>query len=97
MDESKPASRPGILPVLTTCLAAVAFLMFSNGRYPISVCARLGPLFVIHFSRGGSSFVRLPLPCLGLSFAFGYRFNRMLFGGPTYWVYSGVFGITLVR
>jgi hypothetical protein len=97
MDESNPYSRPGILPVLTTCLVAVAFLTLSNGRYPISVCTWLGPLFIIHFSRGGRSFVRLPLACLRLSCAFGYQFDGMLFGGPTCRVYSGVFGVTLVR
>jgi hypothetical protein len=38
--------------------AALALLMFSNGRFPIAACSWLAPLFMLHFTRtlaGGSS------------------------------------------
>jgi apolipoprotein N-acyltransferase len=96
MAESDPVRRSEILSVLTAFLA-VGFLMFCNGRYPIAICAWLGPLFMIHFTRGGKGLVRLPLAYLGLSFAFGYQFHGMTpFAGFDYWIFSGAFGIALL-
>jgi len=71
--------------------------MYSNGRFPIAVCSWLGPLFIIHFTRGGKGFVWLPLAYLGLSCAFGYQFYGMTpFGGAAYWIFSGAFGMALL-
>jgi apolipoprotein N-acyltransferase len=97
MAECNAASRPGILPDLTTLLAAMVLLMFSNGRFPVAVCSWLGPLLMIHFTRGGKGLVRLPLAYLGLSFAFGYQFYEMTpFGGSAYLLFCASFGITLL-
>jgi apolipoprotein N-acyltransferase len=97
MAERNLASRPGILPNLTILLVAIGLLMFSNGRFPVAVCSWLGTLFMIHFTRGGKGFVRMPLTYLGLSFAFGYQFYGMTpFGGFDYWIFSGAFGVSLM-
>src|SRR5215472_6748249 len=97
MAESRAASHSGFLTVSITFLAASAFLMFSNGRFPIAVCTWLGPLFMIHLTRGGNGFIRLPLAYLGLSFVFGYQFYGMTpFEGAAYWMFSAAFGITLL-
>lgn len=97
MAERNAASRPGILPDLTTLLVAMVLLMFSNGRFPVAVCSWLGPLFMIHFTRGGKGLVRLPLAYLGLSFAFGYQFYGMTpFGGSAYLIFCASLGITLL-
>jgi len=97
MAERNAASRPRILPDLTTLLAAMVLLMFSNGRFPVAVCSWLGPLFMIHFTRGRKGLVRLPLAYLGLSFAFGYQFYGMTpFGGSAYLIFCASFGITLL-
>ena len=97
MAERNAASRPGILPTLTTALAAMVLLMFSNGRIPVAVCSWLGPLFMVHFTRGGKWLVRLPLAYVGLSFAFGYQFYGMTpFGGSAYLIFCASFGITLL-
>jgi apolipoprotein N-acyltransferase len=97
MLESKAASHPRILAGLTTFLAAIVFLMFSNGRFPLAVCTWLGPLFMIHFTRGGKGLVRLLLAYAGLSFAFGYQFYGMTpFAGFAYVIFSGAFGILLL-
>lgn len=78
-------------------VTAVLFLMFSNGRFPIAICAWLGPVFLLRFTRGGSGMTRLPLAYLGLSFAFGNQFYRMTpFGGSAYWIFSAAFGIALL-
>ncbi len=88
---------PGIRPDLTTFLAAMVLLMFSNGRFPVAVCSWLGPLFMIHFTRGGKGLVRLPLAYLGLSVAFGFHFYGMTpFGGSTYLIFCASLGITLL-
>ena len=81
----------------TIFAAAIAFLMFSNGRFPIAICAWLGPVFLLRFTRGGNAVVRLPLAYLGLSFAFGNQFYRMTpFAGVAYWIFSAAFGIALL-
>ena len=91
MAERNLASRPGILRNLTTLLVAIGLLMFSNGRFPVAVCSWLGTLFMIHFTRGGKGFVRMPLACLGLSFAFGYQFYGMTpFGASTTGYFLGL-------
>lgn len=95
--ERNAASRPGILPGLAAFLAATVSLMFSNGRFPVAMCAWLGPFFMIHFTRGGKGLVRLPLAYLGLSFAFGYEFYGMTpFGGSGYWLFCAALGTTLL-
>lgn len=97
MAQHRAAFRTGSLPNLTTPLAAMVLLTFSNGRFPVAVCSWLGPLFMIHFTRGGKGLVRLPLAYLGLSFAFGYQFYGMTpFGGSAYWIFCASFGITLL-
>jgi len=97
MAESRVASHSGFLIVSITFLAASAFLMFSNGRFPIAVCTWLGPLFMIHVTRGGKGFIRLPLAYLGLSLVFAYQFYGMTpFEGAAYWMFSAAFGITLL-
>jgi apolipoprotein N-acyltransferase len=97
MANSKAASHSGFSTVSFTFLVSLVLLMFSNGRFPIAACAWLGPLFLIHFTRGGKGFIRLPFAYLGLSFAFGYQFYGMTpFVGPAYWVFSAAFGITLL-
>jgi apolipoprotein N-acyltransferase len=97
MAKSNAASRPGFVTALAIFVAAIALLMFSNGRFPIAVCAWLGPPFMLHFARAGKGLIRLPLAYLGLSFAFGYQFYGMTpFGGFGYWLFSGAFGITLL-
>lgn len=97
MAERSAASRPKILPDLTVLLAAMVLLMFSNGRFPVASCSWLGPLFMIHFTRGGNGLVRLPLAYLVLSFAFGYQFYGMTpFGGSAYWIFCASLGITLL-
>src|SRR5580704_12493090 len=78
-------------------VAAIAFLAFSNGRFPVAVCAWLGPVFLLRFTRGGKGSARLALAYLGLSFGFGNQFYRMTpFGGGAYWIFSAVFGIALL-
>ena len=78
-------------------VAAVVLLMFSNGRFPIAICAWLGSLFLLRFTRGGKGITRLPLAYLGLSFAFGNQFYAMTpFGGSAYWIFSAAFGIALL-
>lgn len=85
------------LSVIACFAVAVVFLMFSNGRFPIAICAWLGPVFLLRFTRGGKGFVRLPLAYAGLSFAFGNQFYHMTpFGGSAYWIFSGAFGIALL-
>lgn len=97
MAERYAASRPEFLSNLTTLLAAIILLMFSNGRFPVAVCSWFGLLFMIHFTRGGKGLVRLPLAYLGLSFAFGYQFYGMTpFGGSAYLIFCAVLGITLL-
>lgn len=97
MAERNAASRSGTLPDLAIFLAAIVLLMFSNGRFPVAVCSWLGPLFLIHFTRGGKGLVRLPLAYLGLSFAFGYQFYGMTpFRGSAYLIFCAAFGIALL-
>lgn len=97
MDESKPVSPAPVPTSFTVLIAAIVLLMFSNGRFPIAVCGWLGPLFMIHFTRGGNGFVRLPLAYLGLSFTFGFQFFGMTpFGGSAYVMFCGAFGIALL-
>jgi apolipoprotein N-acyltransferase len=82
---------------LSTFLAAILLLMFSNGRFPLAVCAWLGPLFMLHFTRAGNGLIRLLLAYAGLSFAFGYQFYGMTpFEGAGYVIFSAAFGVTLV-
>jgi apolipoprotein N-acyltransferase len=96
MPDSRSGSRLG-LSAVASFIAAVVFLMFSNGRFPIAICAWLGPVFLLHFTRGGKSIIRLPLAYLGLSFAFGNQFYGVVpFGGFAYWIFSGAFGIALL-
>jgi apolipoprotein N-acyltransferase len=97
MAKSNAASRHEFLPSLTTLLAAIVLLMFSNGRFPVAVCSWLGPFFMIHFTRGGKSLVRLPVAYLVLSSAFGYQFYGMTpFGGSAYLIFCAALGITLL-
>ena len=97
MAESDEPSRPPFLTDLITFVAAIVLLMFSNGRFPIAVCAWLGPAFMIHFARAGKGFVRLPLAFVGLSFAFGYQFYGMApFQGVAYGMFAAAFGIVLL-
>lgn len=97
MSDSNTGFRPGVTTGFATPLAAVVFLMFSNGRFPIAICAWLGPLFMIRFTRTGKGLIRLPLAYVGLSFAFGYQFHGMTpFEGSAYWMFSAALGITLL-
>jgi len=84
--ESDAPARSGYISPLLTFVTAIAFLLFANGRYPLAICAWLGPLFMLRFTRGGRVVIRLPLAFLGLSIAFGYQFYGMTpFGGaPIY-------------
>ncbi len=82
---------------IASFLAAVVFLMFSNGRFPLATCAWIGPIFMLRFTRRGKGPVRLALAYLGLSFAFGFQFYQMTpFGGFGYVLFSAAFGITLL-
>jgi apolipoprotein N-acyltransferase len=97
MAESETPTRSGFINGLIAFAAAIAFLMFANGRFPIAVCAWLGTLFMIHFTRGGTGIVRLPMAFIGLTFAFGFQFYGMTpFGGLAYLMFSAAFGITLI-
>src|SRR5579864_5994295 len=97
MAERNAASRPRLLPDLTIFLAGMVLLIFSNGRLPVAVCSWLGPLFMLHFTRGGKGLVRLPLAYLGLCFAFGIQFYGMTpFGGSAYLIFCASLGITLL-
>jgi apolipoprotein N-acyltransferase len=97
MAETKANSQSGILTVAGIFLVAVGLLMFSNGRFPIAVCTWIGPLLMIHLTRTGKGFIRLPLAFVGLSFAFGFQFYGMVpFAGLAFLVFCAVFGIALV-
>jgi hypothetical protein len=61
MAETKANSQSGIFTVAGIFLVAVGLLMFSNGRFPIAVCTWIGPLLMIHLTRTGKGFIRLPL------------------------------------
>lgn len=78
-------------------IAAVVFLMFSNGRFPVATCAWIGPILMLRFTRRGKGVVRLALAYLGLSFSFGFQFYEMTpFGGMGYAIFSAAFGIMLL-
>ena len=82
---------------ITSLVAAVLLLMFSNGRFPVATCAWLGPIFMLRFARRGRGVLRLPLVYLGLGFAFGYQFYGMTpFGGVGYVMFSAAFGVMLL-
>lgn len=95
--ESDAPARSGYISPLLTFVTAIAFLLFANGRYPLAICAWLGPLFMLRFTRGGRVVIRLPLAFLGLSIAFGYQFYGMTpFGGGAYLLFCAAFGSTLL-
>ena len=97
MADSNAASGHAFRTGLISFVAATVLLTLSNGRFPIAVCAWLGPLFMLRFTRAGKGLIRLPLAYLGLSSAFGYQFYGMApFGGAAYWIFSGAVGITLL-
>jgi len=97
MTASNVVSRHASLIALAHFLIATALLMFANGRFPIAVCAWLGPLFMIHFTRSGRGLVRLLIAYFGLSFAFGFQFYRMTpFRGIAYSIFSAALGLTLL-
>jgi apolipoprotein N-acyltransferase len=97
MDESRATSQSGFLTSALILLAAFAFLMFSNGRFPIGACAWLGLLFMLRFTRQGKGLIRLPLAYLTLTLAFAFQFYGMTpFGGFAYVLFSAAFGITLL-
>jgi apolipoprotein N-acyltransferase len=90
-------SRPGIAAALSTFLTAVVLLMVSNGRFPVAICAWLGPLFMLRFTRTGKRLIRLPLAYLGMSFAFGFQFYGIVpFGTSAFLIFCAAFGITLL-
>ncbi len=97
MTETNQSVRLGFLRGLALLVLAVVFLMFSNGRFPIAMCAWLGPIFLLRFTRTGKAMFRLSLAYLVLCFSFGYQFYGMTpFGGFGYWVFSAAFGVMLL-
>ena len=96
MAASNSASRRAFSTGLIFLIATV-LLMFANGRFPLGVCALLGPLFLIYFTRCGKGLARMALAYVGLSFAFGFQFYRMTpFRDIAYWIFSAAFGLTLL-
>jgi apolipoprotein N-acyltransferase len=94
---SSPLPRRESLTSAAILVAAVALLMFSNGRFPIAICSWLGPAFMLHFTRSGKAWVRLPLAFAGLTIAFAFQtFGVILFLALPFWLVCGIFGIALV-
>jgi apolipoprotein N-acyltransferase len=93
----KPAPRHALLASAALLVAAMALLMFANGRFPIAICSWLAPVFMLHFTRRGSAFFRLPLAFGGLTFAFAFQtYKVILFLALPYWLVCGIFGLALL-
>jgi apolipoprotein N-acyltransferase len=76
---------------------AIFSLLVANGRYTITICAWLAPLFLLRFTREGKSFVRLFLAYLGLSFTYAFQFWGMVpFPGVKYFIFCFLIGLTLL-